>query len=127
MGETWHAVTSRRNVRAYTADEIAPEQLDRILEAARRTLSDEEVRSICASAPVPPPSPVSPLVGRCAERDAITALFLQDSWRLSTIVGVAGAGKTRLAIEVATLLHTREHLPVYWIELGWQHEQREDS
>jgi nitroreductase len=37
--ETWDAVTSRRNVRTYTADPIPDDALDRILEAARRTPS----------------------------------------------------------------------------------------
>ena len=37
--ETWDAIRSRRNVRSYTDEPIAPEQLDQILEAARRTPS----------------------------------------------------------------------------------------
>ena len=37
--ETWDAIRSRRNVRSYTEEPIAPEQLDQILEAARRTPS----------------------------------------------------------------------------------------
>jgi nitroreductase len=37
--ETWDAIRSRRNVRDYGAEAIAPEDLDRILEAARRTPS----------------------------------------------------------------------------------------
>jgi nitroreductase len=37
--ETWDAIRARRNVRSYTEEPIAPEQLDRILEAARRTPS----------------------------------------------------------------------------------------
>jgi nitroreductase len=37
--ETWDAIRSRRNVRAYAEEAIAPEHLDRILEAARRTPS----------------------------------------------------------------------------------------
>jgi nitroreductase len=39
MVETWDALTARRNVRTYTPEAIAPEQLDRILEGARRTPS----------------------------------------------------------------------------------------
>jgi nitroreductase len=39
MVETWAALTSRRNVRMYTPEAIAPEELDRILEGARRTPS----------------------------------------------------------------------------------------
>jgi nitroreductase len=37
--ETWDAIRARRNVRAYTTEPIEPAQLDRILEAARRTPS----------------------------------------------------------------------------------------
>jgi nitroreductase len=37
--ETWDALRSRRNVRTFTERPIAPEHLDRILEAARRTPS----------------------------------------------------------------------------------------
>jgi nitroreductase len=37
--ETWDALTSRRNVRSYTAEPIPDASLDRILEAARRTPS----------------------------------------------------------------------------------------
>lgn len=37
--ETWEAITSRRNVRAYTDKAIAGEDLDQIMEAARRTPS----------------------------------------------------------------------------------------
>ena len=37
--ETWDAIRARRNVRSYQERAIAPEDLDRILEAARRTPS----------------------------------------------------------------------------------------
>jgi nitroreductase len=37
--ETWDAIRSRRNVRSYRAEAVAPGDLDRILEAARRTPS----------------------------------------------------------------------------------------
>lgn len=37
--ETWDAITSRRNVRSYTDQPIPATDLDRILEAARRTPS----------------------------------------------------------------------------------------
>jgi nitroreductase len=37
--ETWDAIRARRNVRSYSDEPIEPEQLDRILEAARRTPS----------------------------------------------------------------------------------------
>jgi hypothetical protein len=37
--ETWDAIRSRRNVRSYGEEAIAPQDVDRILEAARRTPS----------------------------------------------------------------------------------------
>ena len=37
--ETWDAIRSRRNVRSYDEQAIAPQDLDRILEAGRRTPS----------------------------------------------------------------------------------------
>jgi nitroreductase len=37
--ETWDAIRSRRNVRSYADEAIAPEDLDQILEAGRRTPS----------------------------------------------------------------------------------------
>jgi nitroreductase len=37
--ETWDAIRSRRNVRSYADQAIAPQDLDRILEAARRAPS----------------------------------------------------------------------------------------
>jgi nitroreductase len=37
--ETWDAIRSRRNVRSYSERAIAPQDLDQILEAARRTPS----------------------------------------------------------------------------------------
>src|ERR1700733_15505 len=37
--ETWDAIRARRNVRSYSDESIAPEHLDRILEAGRRAPS----------------------------------------------------------------------------------------
>lgn len=39
--ETWNAITSRRNVREYRDDPIPPDDLDRVLEAARRAPSSK--------------------------------------------------------------------------------------
>jgi nitroreductase len=42
--ETWDAITSRRNVRAYADQPIPDEQLDRILEAGRRSPSSKNTQ-----------------------------------------------------------------------------------
>jgi nitroreductase len=39
--QTWEALTSRRNVRNFTSDPISPADLDRILEAGRRSPSSQ--------------------------------------------------------------------------------------
>jgi nitroreductase len=39
--ETWDAITSRRNVRSFTDQPIPPAELDRILEAGRRSPSSQ--------------------------------------------------------------------------------------
>ncbi len=39
--DTWEAITSRRNVRAFTDQPIAADELDRILEAGRRSPSSQ--------------------------------------------------------------------------------------
>jgi nitroreductase len=42
--ETWDAITSRRNVRAYADRAIPDEQLDRVLEAGRRSPSSKNTQ-----------------------------------------------------------------------------------
>jgi nitroreductase len=42
--ETWDAITARRNVRAFTAQPIPPEHLDRLLEAGRRAPSSQNTQ-----------------------------------------------------------------------------------
>ncbi|HKN98914.1 MAG TPA: nitroreductase family protein [Pseudonocardiaceae bacterium] len=42
--ETWDAITSRRNVRAYADRPIPDEQLDRVLEAGRRSPSSKNTQ-----------------------------------------------------------------------------------
>jgi len=42
--ETWDAITSRRNVRSYTSQPVSAEDLDRILEAGRRSPSSRNTQ-----------------------------------------------------------------------------------
>jgi nitroreductase len=42
--QTWDAITSRRNVRAFSLQPVSAEHLDRILEAARRTPSSRNTQ-----------------------------------------------------------------------------------
>ncbi len=63
---------------------------------------------------VPPPAPVSAIVGRELEAAALLDLFV-DGRRLVTVTGVSGVGKTRLALEVAGELHFRLGWSVAWL------------
>jgi predicted ATPase/DNA-binding SARP family transcriptional activator len=45
------------------------------------------------------PAALTPFVGRCAEREQLTHLLADPNYRLITVVGVGGVGKTRLALE----------------------------
>ncbi len=65
-----------------------------------------------------PPLPLRGLVGRSEELRALTGLLSADHERLLSVVGLAGVGKTRLAQEAALLLHTRDRIPVVWVDMG---------
>jgi transcriptional regulator with XRE-family HTH domain len=48
------------------------------------------------------PTPPTPLIGREREVQALCGLLQRTAMRLLTLVGTAGVGKTRLALQVAT-------------------------
>lgn len=62
-------------------------------------------------APAPPslprhnlPTPLTPFLGRQEELDKICQMMREDPFRLLTVTGPGGIGKTRLAIEVSSCL-----------------------
>ena len=61
------------------------------------------------------PSPLTPFVGRVAERAALTAAL--DGQRLVTAVGPGGVGKTRLALSVAADVAGRFADGVWYVDL----------
>lgn len=70
------------------------------------------------------PTPVSSLVGREREVEAVVELLSRRETRLLTLTGPGGIGKTRLALEVATALAQRCGKEVAWTELASLHDPR---
>ncbi|MCI4066960.1 helix-turn-helix domain-containing protein [Micromonospora sp. R77] len=64
--------------------------------------------------PPAPPFAVDVQLGREAETGVVLDELTGGGERLLTIVGIDGVGRTRLALEVATRLHTAERTPVLW-------------
>src|SRR4029453_12601901 len=75
---------------------------------------DTQPAAFAKSGYVPLPRPASMLVGRQADRDAVTSLLLNH--RLVTLTGAGGIGKTRLAIDVADKQKTIPN--VAWVDLS---------
>ena len=76
------------------------------------TLSSYEV------APVKLPVPPSPLIGRERELEQIAHVLLGHDVHVVTLIGPGGTGKTRLAIEVASLQRDRFSGGVYFVDLA---------
>ena len=113
--------------------ELADEERSQLLVAARRhrqlgtvTTSPPPVEP-AGDHPVPsprqlPPSnlphPPTPLIGREQEVMQITAVLAHVEVRLLTLTGVGGVGKTRLALEVASLLRPAFSSGVFFVSLA---------
>jgi predicted ATPase/DNA-binding XRE family transcriptional regulator len=64
------------------------------------------------------PIPLTPLLGRADELDAVTAALANPGVRLLTLTGPGGIGKTRLALEVAAREQTSFPDGVFLVSLG---------
>jgi predicted ATPase/DNA-binding winged helix-turn-helix (wHTH) protein len=62
------------------------------------------------------PAPVSSLVGRERELEAVSRML--DRSRLVTLVGAGGSGKSRLALEVAGSMRERFDDGAWWVDLA---------
>jgi predicted ATPase/DNA-binding SARP family transcriptional activator len=63
------------------------------------------------------PAPTVPLVGREIELEALRSFFEDSDWRLLTILGIGGNGKTRLALEAARENQALFADGVFWVAL----------
>ncbi|MFI5274254.1 MAG: tetratricopeptide repeat protein [Ktedonobacterales bacterium] len=63
------------------------------------------------------PVPLTPLIGRERDEEALAALLARDGTRLVTLTGPAGVGKTRLALQLATTLRHERGQEVVFVGL----------
>ena len=64
------------------------------------------------------PNPLTPLIGREREVEAVSSSLLQPGIRLMTLTGPGGIGKTRLALQVAAELKDKFADGVYFASLA---------
>jgi transcriptional regulator with XRE-family HTH domain len=62
-----------------------------------------------------PPVVLDGMIGRDAEAGNLVAELTGGASRLITVAGPPGVGKTRLAVEVASMLHRQRRVPVLWL------------
>jgi len=91
----------------------ATDELHRAL-AVLRTRLFEVMPTDNASVPIPRTA----IIGRSQELATVTRLLLEAGTRLVTLTGVGGVGKTRLALELATMLTTRFSGRVFFVDLS---------
>lgn len=95
---------------------IAPKSYASFLSLARPDLSAEQINEIVGSYEQSPgqpaakrvnnlPIPMTPLIGRAQEVEAICNLLLDPHIRLVTLTGAGGMGKTRLSLQIASELN----------------------
>jgi transcriptional regulator with XRE-family HTH domain len=117
--ESGRAATPRRETVRLLSDALKLDVDQRVLleAAARGRPTDGDLQAIMKSAIVPPPVPVAPMIGRDTEFEGVVRLFTHERRRLVRIVGLAGVGKSRMALEVAGHLHTHRRTPVFWMSV----------
>ena len=97
---------SIRTVESHVSSLLRKLQVDdrRALAASPRTCTPPGAAGAPTAVAAALPSPLTPFVGRLAERAALSAALHEH--RLVTAVGPGGVGKTRLALSVAADLAT---------------------
>ncbi|MEN3360799.1 MAG: hypothetical protein V7637_4781 [Mycobacteriales bacterium] len=109
-------IGTRLFISVRTVESHVSSLLRKLQVADRRALA--AVAAGTRSAPetrAPFPSPLTPFVGRVAERAALTAAL--DEHRMVTAVGPGGVGKTRLALSVAADVAGRFADGVWYVDL----------
>ncbi|MEU4250219.1 helix-turn-helix domain-containing protein [Amycolatopsis sp. NPDC026612] len=87
----------------------------------------QELKLSYDAGPVPPPAPMDTLVGREAEVSMLGDLLGAGNLRLVTVTGLPGVGKSRIALEIAGVLHREHRLPVLWSSASDQSAATRDT
>lgn len=116
-GERGAALAQYRQLQTLLAHELRlePEAATRELYERIRTSAHLGTSSGSATPHVRLPAPLTPLVGR--ERE-LAALREHHGWRLLTLTGTGGIGKTRLALELARSEQDAFSHGVYFVDLA---------
>jgi predicted ATPase/class 3 adenylate cyclase len=113
VSSTTHELASEFPLRSLGAHRLRdfpePEQLYQLGEASFPPLKTLTAANL--------PRPPSSFVGRNTELHDVLSR-LSGGARLVTLTGPGGAGKTRLALEIATVLASEHAAAVYWISLA---------
>ncbi|HZL87244.1 MAG TPA: protein kinase, partial [Pirellulaceae bacterium] len=132
-GELFSQITSRAPVPLHELDDKIPLELERICRRALAKRADDRYqaasefaaelrawlqRQLADARPVSHnlPAPISPLIGREQDVDAVKRLLAES--RLVTLTGPGGIGKTRLGIEIARELLSEFPGGVFLVELA---------
>ncbi len=116
-GERGAALAQYRQLQTLLARELRlePEAATRELYERIRTSTHPGASSGSTTPHVRLPAPLTPLVGR--ERE-LAALREHHGWRLLTLTGTGGIGKTRLALELARSEQDTFSHGVYFVDLA---------
>lgn len=98
---------------------LTPDEAADFMEQARGARRPEETSHISPETPLAgnPPVPLTQLIGREHDMDALVAHLSDPATRLLTLTGPAGVGKTRLAVHVASILRHQHARDIVFVEL----------
>jgi predicted ATPase/DNA-binding SARP family transcriptional activator len=115
------ALEAYQAARATLVEELGIEPGPELQALNRAILNQDAALTPEAASPEPAtnlPVPVTPLVGRRRELASLAQLLLQPDVRLVTLTGPAGAGKTRLGLELAAGLIEQFRHGVWFVALA---------